>query len=131
MLLAERVQAFGEVLATRAWVDTMTEQCKEPGRHAQYAAGTLLMLVTPLELGDELLKTRPELPRELAHTLASGVDKVATAKFCLQVLVALAPQLGGGGEEMPALLLAAAKRVAADYPKLESEACKLQELAQK
>jgi hypothetical protein len=129
MLLAERVQAFGEELATRAWVDMMLQHCKGPGRHAQYAAGTLLVLVTPLGLGDELLATRSELPWELAQTLASGIDKVATAKFCVLALVALAPQLGGNGEEMASMLQAAAKRVTLDYPKLESEAHKLVELA--
>lgn len=131
MPLAERVQAFGEVLATRTWVDVMAQHCKEPGRHAQYAAGTLLMLITPLGLGGALLATRSKLPWELAQTLASGIDKVATAKFCVLALVALAPQLGGGGEEMASLLHAAAKRVTVDYPKLESEARKLQELGEK
>jgi len=48
MLLSEGVAAFAEALVVQDWAGAMVAQSAELGRHAQYAAGTLKELVTPL-----------------------------------------------------------------------------------
>ena len=126
--LAQRVQAFGESLTSKVWVDAMVDQAKEDGRHAQYAAGTLLALVSLLGMGELLLAARNSLLEELASALAAGIEKVATAKFCVQALVQLASERGERAHLSASAVNAAVERVVSDFPKLEGETVKLRQL---
>jgi len=114
-----RVPDFGEVVASGVWVQPLAEQSTEAGQHAQFAAACLKEVAQ--RHGAALVAARPSLGADLLRSLTAGVDKRATAKFCAQALVTLAPLLSSGWATA-ADANAAGEAIAESHPKLADEA---------